>query len=696
MESRFGRAFGDVRVHTGSVAADSANAVQALSYTAGEDVVFGEGRYQPENSAGQTLLAHELAHVVQQDGASVIHRQSSGTKQQPAPAQKTTDWRPGMFAKVVKDFQGFYDESSGYHTYKAGEIVEITSEPGLAATHVVVDVVLAALPGRPRGTHVDWARVENLVPTEAPEVPKSDESRFGVGLDLRKISISPEWARSLTDMDLGVQVTILRTYLSAQTAPGSASPDYLSAQQNLQVLQDEQKNRVAHGGGFGFDFQPPQVVPRPAGLPLDDGYTLWELPGVSPDVAAQIPDGEVVTLSQQALEGRLPSTEQNPTLLPGLGGGSWAGLRGADAALMGFGLNPAGEFAIGLVAIPPAQPNPFGRYFNLTVLENPLEYAGHTAVYVRQGGRITIVRGYNPNSTIWELIKDYGKIFTGQKGVPGEITSDVGLFRFTSVRTVEYPVTPEVAAEFLEKLPPLGTPAPGEPPVYSAPPSEYASKFGTPVGCEGTNCGLWATQKVEGPLGARFGVAGQEPIVDIPVPGQAAQGKIYGMMKMDPKSEAPLVDMPGATGPGIRGGVSPGLRVLKWGGRIFVVAGGVKLGYDIWHAPEGERAHVAFVEGSGFVGGFVGGAALGLVCGPGAPVCSVVTGIVGGIAGAYGASELAEAAWNFPETVRNASEVIQDLEERKLQQLVSKSGGTMPPAVQDAARRSGVAIFFAQ
>jgi len=89
------------------------------------------------------------------------------------------------------------------------------------------------------------------------------------------------------------------------------------------------------------------------------------------------------------------------------------------------------------------------------------------------------------------------------------------------------------------------------------------------------------------------------------------------------------------------------------------------------------------------------GAALGLLCGPGGPVYCVITGIVGGFVGGEAASTMVEAIWNFPQTARMMNDVIEDLEERKLQQLVEKSGGTMPPAVQDAARRSGVAIFFA-
>lgn len=66
MEPRFGHDFSRVRVHTGARAAESARAVNALAYTVGRDVVFGEGQYAPGASAGRRLLAHELAHVVQQ------------------------------------------------------------------------------------------------------------------------------------------------------------------------------------------------------------------------------------------------------------------------------------------------------------------------------------------------------------------------------------------------------------------------------------------------------------------------------------------------------------------------------------------------------------------------------------------------------------------------------------------------------
>jgi len=68
LEPRFGHDFADVRVHTDSRAAESARAVEAQAYTVGRDVVFGAGQYAPEATQGRQLLAHELAHVVQQRG----------------------------------------------------------------------------------------------------------------------------------------------------------------------------------------------------------------------------------------------------------------------------------------------------------------------------------------------------------------------------------------------------------------------------------------------------------------------------------------------------------------------------------------------------------------------------------------------------------------------------------------------------
>jgi len=71
MESRFNHDFSGVRIHTDGRAAESARAVNALAYTVGNHVAFDTGQYAPGTSGGRGLVAHELAHVIQQGTASV-------------------------------------------------------------------------------------------------------------------------------------------------------------------------------------------------------------------------------------------------------------------------------------------------------------------------------------------------------------------------------------------------------------------------------------------------------------------------------------------------------------------------------------------------------------------------------------------------------------------------------------------------
>jgi hypothetical protein len=75
MESRFGHDFGGVRIHDDAVAAESARAVNARAYTVGQDIAFASGQYDPNSHSGSHLLAHELAHTVQQRG---LQRSSNG------------------------------------------------------------------------------------------------------------------------------------------------------------------------------------------------------------------------------------------------------------------------------------------------------------------------------------------------------------------------------------------------------------------------------------------------------------------------------------------------------------------------------------------------------------------------------------------------------------------------------------------
>jgi len=100
MEPRFGQDFSGVRVHIDSQAAQSAAEVGARAYTVGQDVVFGAGEYAPGTTAGKQLIAHELAHTVQQ-----THVSPRVSRQMNMACTETARW-PGNYehAAIESDY----------------------------------------------------------------------------------------------------------------------------------------------------------------------------------------------------------------------------------------------------------------------------------------------------------------------------------------------------------------------------------------------------------------------------------------------------------------------------------------------------------------------------------------------------------------------------------------------------------------
>ena len=90
MEPRFGFDFSRVRVHSGEEAERSEREVNALAYTVGPNIVFAKGQYQPAERSGSRLLAHELAHVVQQSRSPALlqRQQPPGPKPDNPPKKK--------------------------------------------------------------------------------------------------------------------------------------------------------------------------------------------------------------------------------------------------------------------------------------------------------------------------------------------------------------------------------------------------------------------------------------------------------------------------------------------------------------------------------------------------------------------------------------------------------------------------------
>lgn len=146
-EPRFGRDFRHVRVHSGPEADQSAQAIHASAYTVGNEIVFGSGRYQPDSVAGRKLLAHELTHVVQQEGAA-----SSGPIQLVSPTSTLE-----VQAERMEQEQPFETGQTRPHlTATAGRTVQRSFLGGIlgAIGGAIAGVVAGALVGGPLGAVV--------------------------------------------------------------------------------------------------------------------------------------------------------------------------------------------------------------------------------------------------------------------------------------------------------------------------------------------------------------------------------------------------------------------------------------------------------------------------------------------------------------------------------------------------------------
>jgi len=128
-EPRFGHDFSRVRVHADQRAAQSARAVNALAYTVGSDVSFGTGQYRVNTAEGRRLLAHELAHVVQQESAMASPRSPS--------LQRTASFVNGSVSETLNlADRVLNNQSAGETEFVLNGSTFTTVDDGVKALHV--------------------------------------------------------------------------------------------------------------------------------------------------------------------------------------------------------------------------------------------------------------------------------------------------------------------------------------------------------------------------------------------------------------------------------------------------------------------------------------------------------------------------------------------------------------------------------
>jgi len=193
-EPRFGRDFSGVRIHTHDRAATAAKAIDAQAYTLGADIAFAHGAFAPGTHEGDRLIAHELAHVVQQ-----THNPGLPVQRQPAPKNTSIeepDDKPSKIVKIVAE-EGRLWATTTRSDGSIGSLKLLKNEmpPGeyqFTKNPTQADPKFASYSsnGPKNGFIWDRAVVDDsvrvvVVPTYVEEFLRAHESRYGAKEDPR-------------------------------------------------------------------------------------------------------------------------------------------------------------------------------------------------------------------------------------------------------------------------------------------------------------------------------------------------------------------------------------------------------------------------------------------------------------------------------------------------------------------------------
>jgi hypothetical protein len=270
MESRFGHDFGLVRVHTDERASESARALNALGYTAGRHVVFAAGRYAPETSPGRRLLAHELAHVVQQrrvDTSSAQAKLEVGSIDD--PLEREAERRAEEIADEVRQTTG------------AAMPVSLPPAPGLAK-----------------------ARVQRVPdPSQSPEPVPASPAPAGLIVDDEAAPASPEQMRKSEFLE-GLKKHVCAVADSALAAAGRTAQGCPLIERWIERLRGRDAAFVerairkyapeAAGAAAARDYY------AAVGERVRQGVARWvatgEVSGVPPELMSQMGGGGIASL----------------------------------------------------------------------------------------------------------------------------------------------------------------------------------------------------------------------------------------------------------------------------------------------------------------------------------------------------------------------------------------------------------------
>lgn len=177
-ETQLHAPLGHVRIHRGEESSLAAGAVSADAFTIGPDIVFGRGKYSPETADGGGLLAHELAHVVQQNRP--LRQTNYGARLGPADAEEEAR---NVSSSLRRSDRSPFAGRDGTRPSRprGGHIIQRAIRPEDVASEMVgrsftltTPVIVAALGTLPVGTVVTvitWSNSSQSITASSPLGP---------------------------------------------------------------------------------------------------------------------------------------------------------------------------------------------------------------------------------------------------------------------------------------------------------------------------------------------------------------------------------------------------------------------------------------------------------------------------------------------------------------------------------------------
>jgi outer membrane lipoprotein SlyB len=247
MEARLGADLGGVRVHRDERAGRAAAAVGAAAWTVGEHVAFAPGLYDPRSSLGRRLLAHELAHAVQDEGAHVPSALPVGRESD--AAEREAD-RAASGARTV----------ASRRRARRGARTAVLRRTALgtilgAAAGVVVGAVAGFLIGGPVGAIVGGAMglvggaVAGEMATTRSRALTADEIRYAREIYLDSV----DYGRIRVTRDSALAVGAPRTI--GNTIHLKSTPPWNEFRGDTMDLTDEGRITLIHEMGHVWQYQ---------------------------------------------------------------------------------------------------------------------------------------------------------------------------------------------------------------------------------------------------------------------------------------------------------------------------------------------------------------------------------------------------------------------------------------------------------